>query len=159
MRAWAGENFRSGPAISKPINSVPFGFKPACGMLEPDAQAIAFRGRLPVQGAGVLDPLAVRDGPGPERQPQGDILFIGGVDVLGHSDVDGHRHAGVGQGQGLALRVPDLRPHALRRGLEVGELYNEEGEAALPPRARPSQFVVCLGGACGPRNFMKKGSI
>src|ERR1035438_8013978 len=50
MRAWAGENFRSGPAISKPFNSVPLDLRPpeACSnqtrKLSPSGVACRYKG-------------------------------------------------------------------------------------------------------------------
>lgn len=79
--------------------------------------------------------LSVGDGASGQRKAAADILLVLGVDVFGFPDIDGDGHGGVAEGEGQELRFAEFGPQAV--GLEVGELDEEEGEAALAPGAAP----------------------
>ena len=53
--------------------------------------------------------LAIGDAASGEREPGGDGLLVARVHVAGVADVGRHRHGGVGQRQGAALRVANLK--------------------------------------------------
>ena len=95
-------------------------------MLEPDTQSVILGGRLAEPRTRIFNFFAVDQGARQERQARAHILLVGGVQVQRISYIDGHGHARIAQGEGLALRFANFGPLILRVGDPIGELDKQE---------------------------------
>ena len=106
-------------------------------MSEVEAEGVAFGGHAFVDGAGVLDFLAIHFGEGDAGEAVADVLLVFGVDAFGVADVDGDGHGGVGELEGLRLELADFGAVAVVIVLECGELAEVEGEVGILPEGAP----------------------
>src|ERR1022692_647246 len=78
-----------------------------------------------------------------QRQPDANVDLILAMHFVGISHVNNGRHAGIGKGHRLGLRLPDARPAVLvlnrlgRRRADVWQLDEKEWEVPLPPFLPP----------------------
>ena len=116
--------------------------EPAADMVEPHPSLIAFGRELAEDRTGVDQAFFVGDGPRRQREPVADVLFVSGMDVVRCADIDYNSHAGINQIESFHLRFPQHGPFALRPGLKIRKLDEQERESSLSQALRQSSMRV-----------------
>ena len=144
MRASAGFQTRSAPAIRNPLGAAPSDVvRPLATFVKRTLIAAPSRTAAANVGPDAITSRAVDQLQRRERQPPADLLLLARVDVVRVADVQRHRHRRPRLAQRQRLRLAQLRPRALARRrlrlllLEVRELHEQKRQLRIVPGRAP----------------------